>query len=322
MHKSLIALLAAAAVTGCASDASRDTIGLTVQESAFRPVGTAVMVLRPDPERDGNSCFVGAQADTGFSPQAGVAAILLGAAIPVVADLIVNVASAALTREVEGRNGVFVASSSTGVEAGSNPTNELGHPFEHRNCIVVYRGAFSNERRPDFSDAGLPLDADALATLRLYDYPSFYLELAVRAVGESVTLEPVFLSYAGTSATRLGSGEKYVSMILAASENTPETGSEDEVEEGAVAVFRFDFGSLTVGQSYRQGTLWGTSSIATFEDAIPSQPLSLTALVTESEEPSLALSAFVEAFSSNEADLRKALRDLFAEVLADSDQGE
>ena len=95
-----------------------------------------------------------------------------------------------------------------------------------------------------------------LKTLGLADYPAFYLELEAKrepindgngaTSKHKLTLTPVYLHYAQSSARLEGSGSKTVSVVIAIGEKQPK--SPEKIDTDAVAVYRHNFGRLEIGK--------------------------------------------------------------------------
>lgn len=146
----------------------------------------------------------------------------------------------------------------------------------------------------------------------LTEYPAFYMELSVNDKKskdndkKALELEPVYLSYAASSAKTLGSARKHVSVVIAMSDAAPKVSGELE-EEKAFAVFRHDFGRLDIGKSYNVDTLKGTTASQPPSEKFNQEVFNISALVTESEGPSIARQALIDAFNNKKGDLQSAL---------------
>ncbi|MEQ9608657.1 MAG: hypothetical protein RLN99_13430, partial [Kiloniellaceae bacterium] len=217
----------------------------------------------------------------------------------------------ALKAAAERLSGYFLATGSLAAVA----------PGGQSKGVIVARVLFGPA---GVSEESGDMTKDHLVDLSLADYPAFYLELEARIVPvarkvrtesgdeidgkESVmTLTPVYLRYAQSVAVDAGSKKKNVTMALALGRKQP--AGKDKLEEGAAAVFRINFGRLDVGSEYGKTHLKHLAAAQTVDqNAGPS----VAALVTDSEEPSIALKALTSAFASNKADLAKAFKEAFA----------
>ncbi|GAB4394467.1 MAG: hypothetical protein Tsb0032_19890 [Kiloniellaceae bacterium] len=321
-----LGVLATAALVGltagCGSADTRSYKGLTVSNESVPRVGEAVMVRK--------NCPILGPAATEDGPEKS-AAVAAGVAIPLIGiavDLAANVVTKALSEAEEGLNGYFLALGSMANDAkdGNVDTEEI-------RCVIVARGLTGRSPAddPDIPESAGQLEKADLEDLGLADYPSFYLEMkaswtqgtrevpaasggTTSEIRPILTLTPVYLHYAQSAARREGSGKKAVTVALAIASAQP--ADKDKLEEGASAVFRFNFGRLEVGHQYDEATLKTlNSSQVIAKGAGPS----IAALVTESEQPSVALKALSEAFSSNKGDLTKALKDAISDAVGGGD---
>ncbi|MEM7238065.1 MAG: hypothetical protein AAF501_09610 [Pseudomonadota bacterium] len=184
---------------------------------------------------------------------------------------------------------------------------------------MILRGVTSGGGLPgaDIPETNGQLTRQHLATLRLTDYPAFYLQ-AETAVHQPDDLEdgttpkprrvltPTYIHYAESGARVRGSGFKTVTVALAMGTAKPSNaGTNEDLTKDAPEVHRFNLGRLKIGQHYDGGT--DLASASTF--AAGARFTNMAALVTEAEEPSVALKALSEAFESNKGDLGKALKD-------------
>ncbi|WP_089729940.1 hypothetical protein [Candidatus Thiosymbion oneisti] len=189
-------------------------------------------------------------------------------------------------------------------------------------CLIVARGLIGEPTASIAAKDGR-LDEGHLAMLRLADYPAFYLESRLERSQKSqtaITLTPIYLSYAASSARSRGSGKKYVSVTIAFSKAALKKGDNlaaTVTEENTFARAHHDFGRLETGKHYTTETLIGTKSDAQVNnsDAKQIQDFSITVLVTESEKESVALRAIQSAFSSNKDTLKSEFEKVFKQAL-------
>lgn len=256
-------------------------------------------------------------ADVPAEGQRAAAALpLIGFAV----DALFGAIGKAIEKRKKELNGQFLATG-TLPGAGSAGAGGTAAAIDDLGCLVVLRGAFGSGGTGTFrvnneNGSEIPLDQLGLATS-----PEFYLELAVEKAAQepkgdgvaapvTVMLSPVALRYAVTSARRIGSGEKTVTVAIAMGKKAVKSG--EQAEKEALAVFRHNLGRLRVGRGYwdpeSDDLLQGTASLQTLApDALSS--LNLAAIVTESEEPGIALEALSEAFAGNKDALANALKE-------------
>ncbi len=142
-------------------------------------------------------------------------------------------------------------------------------------------------------------------------YPEFYLLMQPNVEDDIASLMPYKLNYGNTSAKRAGKNKKNVSLALAMSFDS--LLSEEEIgATDAKITFRHNFGELEIGHSYDKHQLTGTAAYSKLNTT--DGPFLATGLVTESEEPSIALQAMSEAFESKKGDLQKSLESILAKI--------
>lgn len=202
----------------------------------------------------------------------------------------------------------------TGSFTASGPS---GHKANAIKCIIIARGQLGSRDRDNTTN-----DNDVLRTiypgLGFGDYPSFYLELKVAKQGEkALQLTPLYLSYAASIARNEGSGKKNVSMVLAFSDTSQKKADEIN-EDKAFAIFRHDFGRLEVGKRYHKSLLTGTSASSSITtESLNKEGFNVSTLVTDSEDPGIALQVLSETFASKKGDLQKALEDTIKKAIDD-----
>ena len=322
MRSFILASVSAFLIVGCGSNDTRPLTGLTT-EKADQRAGAAMLLLK--------DCLVHKQ-EARQKIIGGVAAI----AIPVLANFAVKYVGAAVDARKEGLSGQFIAGTTVDdINAAFNPdatNNETKTP-----CLVIYRGLFGATKE-DATDSNRDSDLtkNHLTDLELVDYPAFYMEIRFQFDGNYLKALPKYIWYADTVARNPGSGKKHVGVVLAMTEQAmgrdsdppseSEATKQAEEHDGdpptadeALALFRFDLGTLEIGKSYLQepGSPLLTSTIAAQPirlDATTAKPASLLAYVVESEDPGLVLATFSEAFESQEDNLTSALTDFLRDV--------
>jgi hypothetical protein len=230
-------------------------------------------------------------------------AALTTAAIGVAVDFAVGLVSAQLKYLKEGRNGAWFA---------TGATQALSEPGTY--CVLVIRGVLQG-RYPKAH-----ADSPRFLGYKFTNHPSFELRanLTVKAPeGTTKTvspaiLEPKQLVFAETSAPVRGKNRKDVVVTIALSPKTlqPDAKAKDVPDtKDAASVFRLDFGRLAVGKSYAGDLL---KPVAAAGSLTPSSAFMTTAVVTESEAPSVALDTLVSAFDGNKDKLSAAFKELLA----------
>jgi len=90
-------------------------------------------------------------------------------------------------------------------------------------------------------------------------------------------------------------------------------------DKSSFAIFRFNLGKLKAGSYYEDNTgtsvLRGTASSQLFAADFSNASINAAALVTDSEEPSIALQALVSTFDAKKGDLQKAIDDAIKKAL-------
>jgi len=224
-------------------------------------------------------------------------------------DFLFSYLDAALKDYQDGLTGHFVAS---GVVSGELQTGS---------CIIIGNGQLGPVQ-PTFVDDGSRFNSNNLQNLGLADVPSFYLEARAQwdETETHLTLQPVFLSYAASSARTRGSGTKHVTLVITVDETATDA-SADAQDSGFAAVYRINLGELEIGSHYDAAQLRYTGA----SQAITSTDLSnsnVSVLVTESEEASLALGALSAAYQSNRGDLQSAFESMITSALDEREDGD
>jgi hypothetical protein len=250
-------------------------------------------------------------------PSAGVvgAVPIVAALIGVAADFAVSAGSAWLRHQRDGRNATWVA---TGAGSALQPTT-VAQSF----CLTIARGVLTEG--PGSNENFRPFD--------FRDEPAFFLrvDLTMEArsaaaggganaapVAVALTARPYELRYAETAARVRGSARKNVSVVIAFSPQTlqPAAGAAATPDTAKATVIRLDFGRLDVGRVYRQALLSDVNGVASFPAAGHTM---MTAVVSESENASVALDAIISAVDDNSDDLSDALRSTIEQAVGASD---
>ena len=254
----------------------------------------------------------------------GAGALVAGFA----ADFLVGALSGVIEDSVEGRDGSFVALGASLRKEEYPAAAQTGDADGiNKGCIVVYRAAIGPDAATRSTEGGGKLSPQILQALDLADYPAFYVELKVTDrknpdVGGTKKkpspdtafvreLDPVYVHYADTSARRRGSGRKTVTMAVALGiTQVPVEQSNKEVSKAAASVFRFNLGRLEIGSYYGDGPHHSATG-----PAVSLAGTNMVALISESDEPSIALNALASAFESNEGDLKTLIKDAVTDAL-------
>lgn len=231
------------------------------------------------------------------------AAALLGLVASFAADFAIGYISKSLDEAKKGLDGQFMA---VGVP---DEVLDLSKPW----CLVVVSGIFGTNSSavkggPSFMTASL------LNKLGLVDIPSFYLEAKLEPDGNALVVKPFFLNYAASSARNPGSGKKNVTAVIGMFDTVPAKPKDVDTAD-SLAVFRHQFGRLEIGKSYDETLLKGTAASQPKPASAPSRKVNIVALVTESEEPGLALQALTATFESKKGDLQKLIEDALKRAL-------
>lgn len=216
------------------------------------------------------------------------------AVIATVADAAVELVGLGLKQSRDRLNGTFIA---TGAHI-HGPEIVSRKPTKPTDCIVIYNGLSG---KTPVESVGDGLHPSILTALELTDQPAFYLELASTIEGTTHrALRVNALQYAATSALRTGSGKKTVTVALGLG------GSGENVESptAAVEVFMFNLGQLDVGKIYP-----GNENQIVVAPRKAEGSFNMVAKITESEDPTIALTAMITAFDANKSALSDALGD-------------
>ncbi|MEA3035110.1 MAG: hypothetical protein QOH04_869 [Sphingomonadales bacterium] len=277
-------MVGAALLAGCAPQTLRYAAAGKQPEPASQREATGITLT---------SGTCGSRDERGFIP-AAILIPLAGMAV----DFAMKLVGDELKRLKEGRSAVWFAS--TGTDAF--PKDEKG-TF----CLTLYRGV---------------IEKDEERGQKLLDWPVFFMQADVAQgsmTGDAAVIKvtPILLQYADTSAPVRGTGKKDVSVVLAFSPETlqPAPGQATVPEtKAAPAVVRLDFGRLQVGRTYGPALLTGVNGAAKMSKG--TNP-TITAVVSESENPSAALEALSSAFEKDKDSLGEALKKLILEALGE-----
>lgn len=119
-----------------------------------------------------------------------------------------------------------------------------------------------------------------------------------------ITINNLALNYANTAAHSRGSGRKDVVVTIGIADVNPK--ASDDKTASAIAL---NLGKLKVGKKYDSIEVEGALRIPA------SSKNSVSTVVTETEDPSVALTALSDAFEANKDDLGTALKDAITKAL-------
>lgn len=243
------------------------------------------------------------------------------------ANYAINYTEKKIDKKKKDLNGQFL---STGiVQNFSSDTND------NTSCIMITRGNFiTSENDPwgtiTSGDTGYTRqELKWFKKNKFHNFPEFYLLINVVKKNDVAMLEPYKLNYGGTSAKKRGKKKKNVTLALSMSSKS--NLSESDINSSdSYATFKHNFGELQIGYSYTKEQLLGTESynrIKKPKEAVQSAQSEgasnisfATALITESEEPSIALEAMAGAFESKKDDLQKAFEKILSKIAGIDDQ--
>lgn len=340
--RKLVVLLMIVIMTGCGSYDTRSYEGLKKTEPAVSRLGAVVYLIHkgalPSGEKSGGKkCF--SEFDPNevreilHPPEKGaenfvpalVAVPLIAAGVAFAATFVVDSINTAIEEYKKGLSGSFVAAGISKIELSKVV------------CIAIGRGLLTKPVKDS---------TNLYHQLGFKDNPAFYLELKVdESTGDkptektqtasspavpqgdanpgttgkketrSVTLTPFYLSYADSAAKTAGSGKKHVGVAIAFSD-TAQKKPEEIDEEKAFAVFRHDLGRLEIGMSYDKDLLKGTGASASLtEEAYLKNTFNLSAIISDGEDPGIALEVLSKTFTDKKADLKKALEEAITNAI-------
>ena len=231
-------------------------------------------------------------------PEAGGGAII-GALTGIAVDTALGAISELLKRAEEGRTGTWTAARADALTACPGGIGTL----------TLVRGLYEG-------DSGALLDGQAGPGGKAV-YPAFRLtaQLAFTprpgGAGDfDVRVTPIRLDYAETAARSRGSGRKEVIVTLAiaaSDEGTAATDADKAAGSGGGTVL--NLGRLEVGKTYQKFDTSGAVVVKA------SALQNILVIVTESENPSIALAALNAAFADNKDDLGAALKGAIEDAI-------
>ena len=296
MNKLIIVIGVLSLLTvSCASYDNRSFSGLKSEPAKVR-FGTSVFFAPHCPTQGGIP-------EEGSPDRPSAAPALLStlsvAATSLGSEFLTNLVVDSVKASKDGLNGQFIAS---GVVSGDSLKNGF--------CLIISRGLYGERENIVHTDKYIT--DELLASLGMADYPAFYLETLITEKGSSLISDPAYLSYATQSAKSKGSGYKNVSAVIAISDAA--LASSKEKIENHESVFRHDFGKLKIGEAYFDKTLARTSS-SQKKPAVIKDLVNINVVVTESEEPSIAMNALVETFSNKKSDIKSIFEEVVKDVV-------
>lgn len=249
-------------------------------------------------------CAVSSDEEVGF---------LLGAGISLLADFTFKYIDKKVDDYKKGLNSqtFFSGSRSVGFKEVFSDNDQ---------CITLVVGNFG-KRFSKFEGTNGTLNANALAAnFKLADYPHLLIELKAKNTVNNITLEPSYIFYNKQLSKSKGRGTKSTSLVVAISTKTI-SGQEDlEKSKAPLAVFRLNLGELKIGSEYNEimnpGILRGAGSSVNLKKISDlSAAPNIYAVFTESENPSTAMSALMEAYTGDKSDIQKSLEEIVTKAV-------
>lgn len=186
-------------------------------------------------------------------------------------------------------------------------------------CIRITAGEFGRLKPKGVDSSNGKLNKVFLQKAKLADYPEILIELKTKRKDNLLTLTPSYIFYRDTQAATRGKGEKKASLVIALARNALEGADNLEKNKAVVAVFRHNLGTLEIGGEYvsaeTPGLLSGTESKVVISDENLAAGVNLLAVLTESEDQSLVMSALTDAFGENSDDLKSAFEGIITDAL-------
>ena len=332
--RQLVVLLLTVIMTGCGSYDKRPYEDLKTDLAESRLGAVVYFIPKANLPNGAKKCFsefTPAEVDKILNPPeqdrqkdeqpliaAVAAAPLIAAGISFAASYLVDSIKTAIEEYKKGLSGSFGAAGISNIK------------IQEIACIAIGRGLLGTPKEIPTPDEDML--RELYPKLGFKEYPAFYLELAVESklvkntevkesgsvtltpdteVKESgsVTLTPVYLSYAQSIAREKGSGKKHVGVALAFSNNAQKK-PEEINEEKAFAVFRHDLGRLEIKKRYDKNLLMGTGASASLTtEAYKKNTFNISAVISDSEDPGLALEVLSTTFTDQKSNLKKALEE-------------
>ena len=237
-----------------------------------------------------------------FTKETAALAPLVGVAVDFAVDFAVSAIKQSLDQAKKNLTGTFLANGLVDDRI-----------LDGERCLVISRG-LRGLLLENVAETSGRMSKQMLGPLGFADYPAFYLELktAYNPASKSLTLTPVYLAYPESSALSAGSGKKNVTIGIAMHTKSGKAG--EDPEKGALAVFRHNLGRIEIGTEMSElaqpGIFTGAAAAHTIGDKIGGN---FVALVTEAEDPGIALNALSEAFGDG-----KPLGDALKKLIKDS----
>lgn len=332
--KRLIALVCIASeLVGCGSTALRSARAERAPTVSHSREATVIHVSEGTLDASAWSGYQSVTCNRPPSSETGGLAPVLIPLAGVAADSLVGMISSLLTKAKDKRTATWTATlGGVSLQPGKNY------------CLAISRGIISDltgggksaTLDPRLSFEGMP------TFVLLADVAVSLAKDATTPI--SLTITPKLLSYADTSAPNRGNEKKDVSVLMAFScaaksatkpmkPATAESGGRVAGGDSAAAVapakdakkppagkddadktpnapvspnsIRLDFGRLDIGHVYGPALLIPATASLTVDSG---GLFAISAVVTESEDPNIALSAFAAAFDSNKDDVTAAVK--------------
>tara|TARA_R110000787_G_scaffold109997_3_gene218607 strand:- start:1952 stop:2884 length:933 start_codon:yes stop_codon:yes gene_type:complete len=238
------------------------------------------------------------------SKNEGVFALLATALIPIISETAVEYISSKLDEAAKGRTGSFAATAQV-------------RSIDNVACLAVINGKFGDPLGETAVTNG-QIKREALDVFDLADYPGMLFLASVTHTRPNVEVQPYYLHYGGTSAKSAGSGRKDISItvtLVAGSSLDKESKQPTKSETPQLqATFPFLWREVAIGE-YLDGKALSSNSSKHALTIKDGATVSLSAAVTETEDPVLALKLFSENFKEKSPDLVKTGTQVMTEVI-------
>lgn len=284
MHRTVLMLASAGLLAGCSS-------------GALRYAGAADRANLPGTREAAQIavvCKVQAPLLPAPDPQGGGSAFI-APLVGIAVDAAFGIVSEALANAQKARTASWTA---TGIGEGLDKCQQAE--------LTIVRGLFDNSGTP-LSGAG--------------SFPAFELvaELKVDRVQDAekktealqLTVRPIALTYSETAARSRGKGRKEVVVTLGFAGPAQPVPTADTAKVGTVVL---NLGRLQVGRSYGGFGVAGATSLG------KATAYNIAAVITETEDQSVALKALAAAFEANKSDLGTALKTAIEDALSPEKQ--
>jgi len=291
---------------------------------------TRVLVTSPCPSKWGGQS---ALAD------AGIVTALRNFVLPLIGDTIFNLINSYIEAQHKALSASYMGQ-------GAGPIF-LPPASGETKCLVVVRGPFGRGTtwsKPDLDEGVANLLTDIrMKALGLAGHPAFYLEVELaryNAPGGAVSAiqaTPTLFYFGETAARRIGSGSKYVYVIVSAKAETiapqPVGDGSGEPDPPNDALLAFKLGNVEIGSAVypapgaleiENPMLEQRVVIAAESAEDAAKPYNLFAQVVETEDPSAFEKALYDAYNTegNKKNLRTAIGTIIDAIAPKKKEGD